>query len=149
MILVGVDPGKVTGIAIWWSPEDYPSSRYESPLATAEVEAAETIKTVRYMLNGQRPTLMAVERFVQTQRKTHQPEAQQVVGAVRSLADELLVRCVYQNPGSAKKIGSTRRLKQLGFYVATKDNHANSATSHMLLLMATTYPTVYASLVGI
>ena len=101
------------------------------------------------MLEGHRPTLIAVERYVQTQRKTHQPEANQVIGAVRSLADELVIRCVYQNPGPVKKIGTTAKLKKLGFYVPTKDGHANAATGHMLVLMATHYPTVYANLVGI
>lgn len=147
MILVGVDPGKVTGIAVWWYL--HPDVKRESPLDTAEVEASTVSTVLRRMLDGERPTLMAVERYIQGQKKTHQPEAQQVIGAVRSLADELLVRCVYQNPGSAKKIGTTKRLKQLGFYVSTKDNHANSATAHVLLLLATHYPTVYANLVGI
>lgn len=149
MIFVGVDPGKVTGIAVWWSPVVFDTSGKPSSLDTAEVVASAVPATIRRMLDGRRPTLLAVERYVQTQRKTHQPEAQQVIGAVRSLADEYVVRCVYQNPGPAKKIGTTRRLKQLGFYVATKDNHANSATAHLLLLMATHYPTVYANLVGI
>lgn len=151
MILVGVDPGKVTGISIWWSPEVYDSTErgVSGPLDTAEVEHSTVRPVLKRMLDGQRPTLMAVERYIQGQKKTHQPEAQQVIGDVKSLAEELLVRCVYQNPGSAKKIGSTARLKQLGFYVSTKDNHANASTGHVLLLMATFHPTVYANLVGI
>lgn len=149
MILIGVDPGKITGIAVWWSPAKWWSEEGKKPLDTAEVEASTVPAVLRRMLDGERPTLMAVERYVQTQRKTHQPEAQQVIGAVRSLADQLVVRCVYQNPAPAKKMGSTAKLKKLGFYVPTKDNHANSATAHMLLLMATHYPTVYANLLGI
>jgi len=149
MILIGVDPGKITGIAVWWSPDFWEAENGKKPLDTAEVEASAVARVLRRMLDGERPTLMAVERYVQGQKKTHQPEAHQVIGVVRSLADELVVRCVYQNPGSAKKIGTTARLKKLGYHVPTKDNHANSATAHMLLLMATFHPTVYAELVGI
>lgn len=149
VILVGVDPGKVTGIAVWWSPAVFDTSGKPTPLDTAEVEASAVRSVLLRMLDGERPTLMAVERYIQGQKKTHQPEANEVIGTVKSLAEELLVRCVYQNPAPAKKIGTTARLKRLGFYVATKDNHANSATAHMLLLMATSHPTVYAELVGI
>ena len=149
MILVGVDPGKVTGISVWWSPHHWGSVIKRSPLDTAEVEHSAVTKTLRRMLDGERPTLIAVERYVQNARKTHQPEANEVIGAVKSLADDLTVRCVYQSPSPAQKIGSTARLRSLGFHVSTKDGHANSATAHMLLLMATFHPTVYADLIGV
>lgn len=149
MILVGVDPGKVTGIAAWWSPAVYDSSHRGTPLDTAEVEAAHVTATLRRMLDGERPTLIAVERYKQNGRKTHQPQAYEVAGAVRSLAEELTVRCVYQSPSPAQRVGSAARLRQLGWFVKTPGGHANAASGHVLLSLATFYPETYAELLGI
>jgi hypothetical protein len=143
VILVGVDPGKITGISIWRSP---PS---ETTLATAEVKATDTVPTLRRMLKGDRPNLVGVERYKQNGRKTHQPEAYYVTGAVRSFCDDNVVRCVYQSPSSAQRIGTPRRLRELGFYIQTKDGHANAATGHVLLLMAQYHPETYADLIGL
>lgn len=151
MILVGVDPGKVTGIAVWWSPDFYDSTERGAlgPVDTAEVEYSAVRPVLLRMLNGERPTLMAGERYVKNARKTNQPEADQVLGVVRSLAEELTVRFVYQSPSPAQKIGNPERLRKLGWFVRSKDGHANAALGHMLLLMATFHPTVYAELIGI
>ena len=149
MILVGVDPGNVTGIAVWWDPRVYEPPDARGTLVTAEVGAATVPRVLRRMLDGQRPALIAIERYKQNARKTHQPEAYHVTGAVRSFCEDMMVRCVYQSPSPAQRIGTHRRLKQLGFYVKSKDNHANAATGHMLLLMATYWPETYANLIGL
>lgn len=149
MILVGVDPGNVTGIAVWWDPRVYVPPDARGPLDTAEVEAAAVPAVLRRMLDGERPTLIAVERYKQNARKTHQPEAYHVTGVVRSLCEDLMVRCVYQSPSPAQKIGSVQRLKQLGWYVKSKDGHANAASGHVLLAMATYWSETYANLIGL
>jgi hypothetical protein len=150
VILVGIDPGKVTGIAVWWSPGSFDSFGGVRPsIDTAEVDADHTVPVLRRMLDGERPTLIGVERYVQTGRKTHQPDAYIVTGAVRSLAEELLVRCVYLAPATAKKIGRPAVLRRLGWFVKTKDGHANAASANLLALLATFYPADYAKLVGL
>jgi hypothetical protein len=101
------------------------------------------------MLDGRRPTLVAVERYRQTGRKTHQPHAYEVIGAVKALCDELTVRCVYQSPSPTQKTGRPELLRQLGWFVKSKDGHANAATGNVLHCLATFYPETYAELVGL
>lgn len=150
MILVGIDPGKVTGIAVWWDPFVYDSEFKKSCVDTAEVENSTSVVAVlRRMLDGDPPFAVAVERYIANTRKTHQPAAGEVTGAVRSLCEQLSVRCVYQSPGFAKRIGTTSRLKQLGWWTPTPDGHANAALGHVLLLMASFMPQRYAELIGL
>jgi hypothetical protein len=150
MILVGIDPGKVTGVAVWHDPTVFNTSRY-GELDVAEVEDSEAVVPVlRRMLDGRRPTLVAIERFVQTGRRmTFQPHAQQVVGAVRSFCFEERVPLVFQQPGPAKKIAPNATLRRLGWLNTSPDQHANDATRHVLLVMATHHVAVYARVVGI
>lgn len=150
MILVGVDPGKVTGISIWWDPDFYDLTDRTSPLDVAEVDDSTMVTAViRRMLDGQRPHIILCERCRQNPRKTNQPEAVEVTGAVRSLAEELHVRCVYQSPSPAKKLASSALLKRLGLWRPSDDGHQNAATSHVLLGMATFMPVRFAQLTGI
>jgi hypothetical protein len=150
MILVGVDPGKVTGISIWWDPDFFDSTGRGSPLDVAEVDSSTMVPAViRRMLDGNRPNLLFVERCRQNPRKTNQPEAVEVTGAVRSLAEELHVRCVYQSPGPAKKLASASLLKRIGWWHPSPDGHQNAASAHVLLGMATFMPVRFATLVGI
>jgi hypothetical protein len=147
MILIGVDPGKVTGISIWWDPDFYERAH---ALDVMEVDDSTKVTArIRERLDGARPHLMAVERFHQDPRKTSQPAASEVTGAVRSLAEELHVRCVYQSPSPAKRIASTALLKRLGWWFPTPDGHQNAATAHVLLLMATFMPVKFGQLTGI
>lgn len=150
MILVGVDPGKVTGIALWWDPFVYDNSPKGMDVETAEVESSTSvIPVIRRMLDGNRPFAIGVERYIQNPKKSHQPAASEVTGAVKSLCEELLVRCVYQSPGPAKRAGSKDTLKKLGWWTPTPDGHANAAIGNMLLLMATVTPQRYADLIGL
>lgn len=150
MIIVGIDPGKATGIAIWHDPIVFDTSRY-GELDVAEIEDSEAVVPVlRRMLDGQLPTLVAIERFRPTGRRmTFQPHAQQVVGAIRSFCFEARVPLIFQQPGPAKKIAPNPVLKQLGWNRPTPDGHANDALRHVLRAMASHHPDVYARVVGI
>jgi hypothetical protein len=151
MILVGVDPGNVTGVAVWWDPDIFDNAeRGGRAIETAEVEdSTKVVSVIKRMLDGNRPNLIVIERFTQNPRKTHQPAASEVTGAVRSLAEELHVRCVYQSPSPAKRLGTTTLLKTLGWWSPSPDDHENSACRHVLLGMATFMPERFAQLVGI
>lgn len=151
MIIVGVDPGKVTGISMWcihcrWLGID-----------TAEVSDSAAIpKVIRRMLTNDnchcQIGMIGCERFVTPTSHgalTAQPHARQICGAVESLAADLGVRCLMQGAGPAKKIAPTSLLKKIGWYVATPDQHTNHATCQLLLVIATFYPDTFAELVGI
>jgi hypothetical protein len=146
VILVAVDPGKVTGIAVW---RDFILRDDLIKPVTAEVsESTHVPAQIRRLLDGDRPTLMAVERCRQNPRKSSQPEAMEVTGAVRSLAEAFTVRCVYQPPNPALTLAK-RHLRKLGWYVKSKDGHENAAQGHLLLLLATYAPERFARLIGI
>lgn len=147
MLIVGVDPGKITGLVVWRS-----FVATGSHVDRQEVPADEVTKTLRRMLRFERPTLIACERFTRgtgTQPQSAQPDADRVIGMVRSLADELVVRCVYQSPGPAKRVAPDRVLRQLGWYIRTLDGHANDACRQVLLALATFRPEVFARLLGL
>ncbi len=152
MIIVGVDPGKVTGISMWCIncqpllPE------------TAEVSDSSAVpKMIRRMAADNdtchcRIGMIGCERFVTPTSHgalTAQPHARQICGAVESLAADLNVRCLFQGAGPAKKIAPTSLLKKIGWYVATPDQHTNHATCQLLLVIATFFPDTFAELVGI
>lgn len=150
MIIVGVDPGKVTGVAVWHDPTVFDTARY-GELDVAEVEDSEAVVPVlRRMLDGEQPTLVAIERFVSSGRRmTFQPHAQQVVGAVKSYCLEENVPLIFQQPGPAKKTAPNHVLKSIGWYRPTPDDHANDAVRHVLRCLATYHTDVYARVVGI
>lgn len=149
MILVGVDPGKATGIAVWC---DGCGREHPDRPDVAEVENSTTVaKVLLRMLtdHSHRPNLIALERFVQGSRKTRQPDALQVTGQVGVIAADLGVKVVYQQPGSAKKIAPNPLLRRIGWYVASRDQHGNDATRHVLLALATFFPETFAKLIDL
>lgn len=149
LLIVGVDPGKVTGLAAWRFRDTV--GLYLTP-ERQEVSANDVTRVLRLMLRFERPTLLACERFIKAtggRPQTAQPDADRVIGAVRSLADELVVRCVYQSPGPAKRVAPDRLLRQLGWYTRTPDGHANDACRHVLLALATFHVEVFARLTGL
>lgn len=157
MIIIGVDPGKVTGIAMWQqlTSETLGSGTVIGPIkswAVCEADSADVLKRINLLLRGRKPTAIACERFVQgTGRRpmTFQPHAQSVMGEVSALAQSL--RCTYalQLAGPAKKIASDKVLRQLGCYVPTPDGHSNDACRQVIRYLANEHPTVFAALLGI
>ncbi len=147
LLIIGVDPGKVTGLVAWRSFVSTGPS-----IDRQEVPADDVARTLRLMLRSERPTLIACERFTRgtgTRPQSAQPDADRVTGAVRSLADELVVRCVYQSAGPARRVAPDRVLRQLGWYMRTLDGHANDACRQVVLALATFRPEVFAQLLGI
>lgn len=152
MIIVGVDPGKVTGLAVWWNPAFYTFIDDFQPLQTAEVtDHAAVIAVLRRLLMTDVPLLIACERFVNQPggKLSAQPEAPWVIGAIRSFADEVNVKLVFHAPGPAKKIAPDSLLRRLGWYTPGGDGHANDAARHIVMGLAVYYPETFAELTGI
>lgn len=154
MIIIGVDPGEVTGIALWCDDTCESVHARSNPLRpdTAEVAAGTVGSVLRRMLSehvdpGGR--LITLERFVQGARKTRQPHALEASGQVGAVAADLGIKIVYQSPSPALKIAPNQLLRRIGWYVATRDQHANAAQRHIVLALATFYPDTFASIVGI
>jgi hypothetical protein len=155
VIIIGVDPGKITGIAMWQSNQallDFYHVEGCNPWTVAESGNTEVLSRIRLLLRGRTPTLIACERYVQgTGRRpmSYQGDAQHITGEVSGLAQELGCKFALQLAGPAKKTGNDQVLKQLGCYAATPDGHGNDACRQVIRALATFYPETYAELVGI
>lgn len=146
MIIVGVDPGKITGLAIFVRALDGTDK-----IHAEEVPAREVGTLLRQWTAGihDKSMIWAVEKFVimPGRPQTSQPDALLVTGTVQGLA--VGSRYVEQGPGPAKRICNDQMLKRLGWYTPTKDGHANDAKRHIVLAMATYYVPEFAAMVGV
>lgn len=150
MIIVGVDPGKITGIAIYVSADEFEDPSHGHTIVSEEVPAREVGTFLRQWTAGihSKNMIWAVEKFIimPGRPKTAQPDALLVTGIVQGLA--VGSRYVEQGPGPAKRMCNDQVLKRLGWYTPTKDGHANDAKRHIVLAMATYYQEQFAAMAG-
>ena len=138
---IGVDPGLVTGIAVYEA-----GVRFNS----YELTRGQIMGFLRQIVcEGD---IVVVERYVisaQTIKKTRQNDAMQVTGAVQELCREKSAHFILHEPAPAKRIGSNDVLKALKWDRITKDNHANDAAALVLMGLLKTNHTEYARLIGL
>ena len=152
MIVVGVDPGKITGIAVWQSLQELEKTIGMRMWTVTEVGNTQVLPTIRWLLRDRKPTAIACERFIQgTGRRpmSFQGDALHITGEVSGFASSLGVPFVRQLPGPAKKIALDSVLRNLGCYTVSKDGHANDACRQVIRYLADSYPDVFAELIGI
>lgn len=150
MIIVGVDPGKVTGIAIFLSSDEY-AEPHGDTIHAEEVPAREVGTSLRRWTSGihDKNLLWVVEKYITLpgRPKTNQPDALLVTGTVQGLA--IGSRYEEQPPGPVKRLCSDAILKKLGWYTPTPDGHANDAKRHIVFAIAQYDPKRFADMVGI
>lgn len=133
-VIIGVDPGKVTGVAHLvlrgW--------RFQS----WELPRVDVIPHVRGLIQRTPPTrrtVLVVERFVigqRTVRSSRQPDAMELCGALRELAAEYdTVDFAFQGAADAKRAGRREVLQRLGWWRRTRDMHASDAAAHVVLAL--------------
>ncbi len=128
MIVFGVDPGKTTGLA--WL--EFPCNDH-SPHAT-QLPALSAVREVEHRLNVMDglEILVACESFVpRPGARTWQPDALEVIGALRYLCAKHDVEFVEQLSADATNFSTNKKLDQLGWR-AHRD-HADDAVRHLLL----------------
>lgn len=136
MIAIGVDPGKVTGIA-WW---DSATNKF----AAHETDNPNYVLSCFMNLNANERVILGCERFTprrNSHKMTAQPDALHVIGQVKSLCG--LYRNVtwrLQPPSTAKRLTTDATLRRLGWHTPTKDKHANDAARHLMLILLTLEP---------
>jgi len=135
---IGVDPGLVTGIAV-----------YEAGIRFTSYELSRG-QIMGFMRQITREgDVVVVERYTisaQTIKKTRQNDAMQITGAVIELCRERQAHFIMQEPAPAKRIGTNDVLKSLKWYRITKDNHANDAACLVLMGLLKTNRMEYAKL---
>jgi hypothetical protein len=78
---------------------------------------------------------LVIEKFTitnETAKKSRQYDALNIIGVFRHYSYMSDWPLTLQSPGSAKKLGTDDRLKDLGWYTPGK-GHANDAARHLLL----------------
>lgn len=137
-VWVGVDPGDVTGVAYRLSSGVYVSVE----LLPDDVMPylADVVSESRFNVK-----VIGCEQYVErgNQRKTNQPLAQRLTGAVQTLE----IPCVLVPPSTAKRMCNDQRLKDLGWYRRTKDGHQNDAGRVLFATIALTSPKELARLI--
>lgn len=133
--VIGCDPGKITGLALY-------SEDVLTRLAVSFIDVAPTLEV---WLDTDVPTHIGIERFVitrNTARKTQQTDALKVSGIVESLVLHSGIHTVtYQNMSAAKRFGSPTLMRKLGWWsTGHHATHKNDATSQVLELLATNFP---------
>lgn len=140
MNVIGVDPGDGVGVATLFG--DYFTSRaYDDPWIAVTV--------IEGMLDAVPDAVVACERYAMVQHNrpmTAQPEALEVTGALRYVCMRRVVRFIQFSPGDAARPGSPTNLRRLGWYRASRYDHANRAAAQVAAALLELAPSVLMGL---
>ncbi len=127
MRYIAVDPGLTTGIAVLSNPPGKPATWEVAPMAAVDL--------VESMLDDP-DTLVVCESFIPRPGvRTWQPDALEIIGALRYLCFKYQRDFELQSPGDAKKFSTDVKLKRLQWYHSTNGGHSNDAQRHLLLAL--------------
>jgi hypothetical protein len=144
MKIIAVDPGLYSGYAFWNSADPRFLQRKEIPYQdTADRVWAEMEEW------DEKPEIV-VERYTMTPGiKSAQPHALMTMGQLEFIARRFATRLHYYLPSTNKKTVSDQRLRSAGWYLKTKDGHANDAARLVGTHLAQHLPEVFGKLFGI
>jgi hypothetical protein len=146
LVVIGVDPGKKTGICYLDVDEDGEIRRQ-----VIEVGRDDVAKMLAAWMINSDPDAdreMAVERYTildSTVRKTRQPDALKVIGVAEDIARQAGFGFSFHAPADCKKLVTDDLLKRLGWY-STRLGHANDATRPALRTVLLRRATVFFAL---
>jgi len=130
MMILGIDPGGTTGLAML----DVRSPR-EWSIETREMPADEALDWLHWeLLHSGDVDLVAIERFfisARTARLSAQHDAIEIIGAVRMCCRATDTDMVRQSPADAKTVWPDHRLQSAG--ITVRGEHARDAARHAAL----------------
>lgn len=133
MIIIGVDPGKTVGVAV------YDMNVEESEPIGTQIEFNDFGDWLNIMLANvkDKEVLVAIERFTIRTLKTANDAhwAIECIGVARYLCKCYGVNLIFQSPNDAKRYATDQKLRIAKWYVPGRD-HANDAIRHVSLAMA-------------
>lgn len=145
MIILGIDPGNVTGVANWCIGQG-------GTPASEEVPADEMGEWLSDFLKAAPAGAVRVfaERYTMTPGiKTAQPAALEVMGVVKHECRQNWAPLEWVQPSTSKHMGADSVLRKIGWYRKTKDGHANDAMRLIIFGLARTDPDEYSRIMGI
>jgi hypothetical protein len=137
MRIIGVDPGKVTGICSFYLDE---YSEHPELVTPYELELSGVGQYFQNQL-GSFNTVVACEAFIitpQTAKNSQAPWSLETIGIVRYFCEKASVPFFLQAPSSAKRLVTDGVLKRAGLYFPGK-GHSMDAARHALYLAMTSY----------
>lgn len=131
MRVMAVDPGKVSGYAIWLPGE-------AQSFWSGEMSHLDFLDWAMPRILEKRFDSVACESFVITmatlQKSRGENWSLESIGALRWACHRSGTEFALQTPADAKKFSTDSKLKTVDFYTPGK-GHANDAARHLLLLM--------------
>lgn len=128
--ILAIDPGKMSGVAFWGGFE---ALQVPEPKSW-EIPAMESVQHCDYLMSKFTEVLVVCESFIpRPGAGTWQPDALEVIGALRYLSFKYHYDFELQSPADAKRFSTDAKLKKLGWYTSTPDGHANDSLRHLLL----------------
>ena len=122
---IAVDPGGTTGVAMTGNGQT---------VATWELSPMEAVELVEDFIDEN--SVVVCESFTPRPGvRTWQPDAVEVIGALRYLCFKRGLELVLQSPAAAKRFGTDDKLKRIGWYKPTRGGHSNDAVRHLLIAM--------------
>lgn len=132
MIHLAIDPGKVSGIALWHPME-------ATAIKADELTPIEVTNLVDDLWNNSLGELVVIaESFVISERtiKTApQRDALDILGWLTLESQRRGFELHLQTPAQAKKFSTDEKLRALDWFERTKDGHANDAARHLLVYL--------------
>jgi hypothetical protein len=126
--IAAVDPGKTCGFA--WLTTDVAPWRFQS----WERDRFDAVQYVGYLARNNALHLIVCESFVPRPGvRSWQPDALEVIGALRQIANDTTVPLETQAPADAKRFSTNDKLSKLDWRNPTPGGHADDAARHLLL----------------
>lgn len=131
MIVISVDPGKVTGVSVW----------LDGQVDNVELPAMESVKHVHAAIRSQQAAGKNIEGQLvcesytvnaNTVRHKRQYDALEVIGACRYLSLHYGLEFRLQPPPNRNLIKSDT-LKKLGWWSPSKDKHMIDSAKHLAI----------------
>lgn len=136
-MIISIDPGKVSGVAVW-SPEDRAFTAFEyDVLDTIEFVTA-AYKLTRELARPFPGIEIVSEKFTISERTIKTAlslDALDINGWLTIQCQRWGVPYKQQTPAQAKSFATDDKLKALDWYERTKDGHANDAARHLVVYL--------------
>lgn len=150
LVVIGVDPGKATGLALYFNLRLIAKNSLPVGDVPREISRWITVAKERYQTDVQ--IIIAVERYQtgsSTVKKTRQADPVELLGACRLIArGDPAISVLTSNASDAKKVGNPITLKKIGWWTAGHD-HINDAAAQVLRTLAAVRPLEFAEIIGV
>jgi hypothetical protein len=140
MIVVAIDPGKASGLAVFsWDQEFNQEPELLYSLETQPESYADDVEFALKYMNNTEPFYVACELFIinaQTAKKSQAPYSLEQIGVLKHLCRRAGYdpsQIAFQPPVNAKNMFPNPSLKKLGYWHRGGEGHALDAIRHGLL----------------